>query len=71
MGRAMAAPGYVSSSPDAADAACGRTYSGIGTGSAKDRTANLKLLQSVVWPSYDGSTMFLAIHPWMTVSPGN
>ena len=61
--RADGLPAHVSSSPASADAACGRTYSGIGTGTAKDRTANLKLLQSVIWPSYDGSTTFLAIHP--------
>jgi hypothetical protein len=60
--RADGLPAHVSFSPDSTDAAC-QTYGDIGTESAKQRIASLKVLQSVIWPNSDGSTMILAIHP--------
>ena len=60
--RADGLPAHVSFSPDSTDAAC-RTYADPRTESPKQRVASLKTLMSVVWPSYDGSTMFLAMHP--------
>ena len=60
--RADGLPAHVTFSPDSADAAC-RIYADPRTESPKQRVASLKQLASVIWPSYDGSTMILAIHP--------
>jgi hypothetical protein len=60
--RADGLPARVSFSPDSTDAVC-QTYGDLRTESPKQRMASLKLLQSVVWPEYEGSTILLAIHP--------
>jgi hypothetical protein len=60
--RADGLPAHVSFSPDSTDAVC-QIYRDPGTESPKQRIASLKVLESVVWPNYDGSTMILAIHP--------